>query len=119
MNKIWSVRFPPPAPLRSGNISPCRAARSDRMSRQACTLRTGYCEDGHTRCVASGQTSNHLKWSDLDLFFARPPRGGPEKFLFLYLNHMNRTEPISDGLRGPDGPEAQYILDGEFDPGSG
>ena len=51
---------------------------------QACTLRTGYCEDGHTRCVASGQTSNHLKWSNLDLFFARPPRGGPEKFLFLY-----------------------------------
>ena len=50
---------------------------------QACTLRTGYCEDGHTRCVASGQTSNHLKWSDLDSFFARPPRGGPEKFLFL------------------------------------
>ena len=34
--------------------------------------------------VASGQTSNHLKWSNLDLFFARPPRGGPEKFLFLY-----------------------------------
>ena len=33
--------------------------------------------------VASGQTSNHLKWSNLDLFFARPPRGGPEKFLFL------------------------------------
>ena len=32
--------------------------------------------------VASGQTSNHLKWSNLDLFFARPPRGGPEKFLF-------------------------------------
>ena len=56
--------------------------------------------------VASGQTSNHLKWSNLDLFFARPPRGGPEKFLFLYLNHMNRTEPISDGLRGPDGLEA-------------
>jgi hypothetical protein len=25
-----------------------------------------------------------LKWSNLDLFFARPPRGGPEKFLFLY-----------------------------------
>ena len=45
--------------------------------------------------VASGQTSNHLKWSNLDLFFARPPRGGPEKFLFLYQNHMNRTEPIS------------------------
>ena len=58
-------------------------------------MRTGYCEDGHTSCVASGQTSNHLKWSNLDLFFARPPRGGPEKFLFLYLNHMNRTEPIS------------------------
>ena len=31
----------------SGNMSPCRAARSDRMSRKACTLRTGYCEDGH------------------------------------------------------------------------
>ena len=59
--------------------------------------------------VASGQTSNHLKWSNLDLFFARPPRGGPEKFLFLYLNHMNRTEPISDELRGPDGLEAQHI----------
>ena len=97
------------------------AARPGRTgyTAQACTLRTGYCEDGHISCVASGQTSNHLKWSDLDLFFARPPRGGPEKFLFLYLNHMNRTEPISDGLRGPDGPEAQYILDGEFDPGSG
>ena len=37
-----------------------------------------------TFSVASGQTSNHLKWSNLDLFFARPPRGGPEKFLFLY-----------------------------------
>ena len=59
--------------------------------------------------VASGQTSNHLKWSNLDLFFARPPRGGPEKFLFLYLNHMNRTEPISDELRGPDGLEAQLF----------
>ena len=69
---------------RSGNISPCRAARWNREPAQACTLRTGYCEDGHTRCVASGQTSNHLKWSNLDLFFARPPRGGPEKFLFLY-----------------------------------
>ena len=34
-----------------------------------------------TFSVASGQTSNHLKWSNLDLFFARPPRGGPEKFL--------------------------------------
>ena len=77
-------RFPPPAPLRSGNISPCRAARWNREPAQACTLRTGYCEDGHTSCVASGQTSNHLKWSNLDLFFARPPRGGPEKFLFLY-----------------------------------
>ena len=43
-------RFPPPEPLRSGNISPCRAARSDRISRQACTLRTGYCEDGHIQC---------------------------------------------------------------------
>ena len=32
---------------------------------------------------------------------------------------MNRTEPISDELRGPDGLEAQNILDGEFDPGSG
>ena len=62
------------------------AARPGRTgsAAQACTLRTGYCEDGHTRCVASGQTSNHLKWSNLDLFFARPPRGGPEKFLFLY-----------------------------------
>ena len=36
--------------LRSGNISPCRAARWDRMSRRACTLRTGYCEDGHIEC---------------------------------------------------------------------
>ena len=35
---------------RSGNISPCRAARSDRISRGACTLRTGYCEDGHIEC---------------------------------------------------------------------
>ena len=81
---MCTPRFPPTAPLRSGNISPCRAARSNREPAQACTLRTGYCEDGHTRCVASGQTSNHLKWSNLDLFFARPPRGGPEKFLFLY-----------------------------------
>ena len=44
---MCTPRFPPPGPLRSGNISPCRAARSDRMSRGACTLRTGYCEDGH------------------------------------------------------------------------
>ena len=65
---MCAPRFPPPGPLRSGNISPCRAARSDREPAQACTLRTGYCEDGHNRCVASGQTSNHLKWSDLDCF---------------------------------------------------
>ena len=33
VNKIWSTGFPPTRPLRSGNISPCRAARSNRMSR--------------------------------------------------------------------------------------
>ena len=71
-----------------------------------------------TFSVASGQTSNHLKWSNLDLFFARPPRGGPE-------NSFSYTEPYeSNGTdqrwtertgraRSPD------ILDGEFDPGSG
>ena len=48
VNKIWSARFPPAGPLRSGNISPCRAARCNREPAQACTLRTGYCEDGHT-----------------------------------------------------------------------
>ena len=31
---------PPTAPLRSGNISPCRAARCNREPAQACTLRT-------------------------------------------------------------------------------
>ena len=69
--------------------------------------------------VASGQTSNHLKWSNLDLFFARPPRGGPEKFLFLYLNHMNRTEPISVTVVRTGRARSPNILDGEFDPGSG
>ena len=27
-----------------------KSARSNRISRKACTLRTGYCEDGHIQC---------------------------------------------------------------------
>ena len=69
---------------RSGNISPCRAARSNRMSRAGVHLENRILRGWTLPSVASGQTSNHLKWSNLDLFFARPPRGGPEKFLFLY-----------------------------------
>ena len=92
---MCTPRFPPTGALRSGNISPCRAARSDRIHRAGVHLENRILRGWTPPGVASGQTSNHLKWSDLDLFFARPPRGGPEKFLFLYLNHMNRTEPIS------------------------
>ena len=69
---------------RSGNISPCRAARWNRISREGVHLENRILRGWALTSVASGQTSNHLKWSNLDLFFARPPRGGPEKFLFLY-----------------------------------
>ena len=72
-----------------------------------------------TSSVASGQTSNHLKWSNLDLFFRKAAERRPREIPFPILKpyESNGTDQLIVVRTGR--ARSPFILDGEFDPGSG
>ena len=72
-----------------------------------------------TFSVASGQTSNHLKWSDLDCFSQGRREAAPRNS-FSYQTEPYESNGTDQRVTERTGrARSPFILDGEFDPGSG